>query len=234
MIPKIVVFVTFVLVSAMATASTDQFTVRWEGALRSVHGGDFSGKASLSQFSKKDGLYAVGPVAGLDGEITVIGGAFYISRVRDGEIKTDSDPSTEAAFLVWAEVDRWKPSMPLGEDVRNHAHLEQLIEELAIEAGIDIKEPFPFLIEGIVESVEYHVLAPLDQHREASGHKESAENIEVRNVDARIVGFFSKKHQGVFTHRGSSAHLHIVEDSGKSGHVDKLAVGANARIRLPY
>jgi hypothetical protein len=49
-----------------------------------VHGGDISGKVPLQQFLGKQNLYAVGPVADMDGEITAIGGKMLTSRIRDG------------------------------------------------------------------------------------------------------------------------------------------------------
>ncbi len=232
MIQRVLFVVCFLLMTTTAQASGGEFTVHSEGALRSVHHGDFSGQVPLAQFSGRDNIFAVGPVAGLDGEVTAIDGEFHIARVRDGEIKTDADLSSEAAFLVWAEVNGWQPSIPLGENVRNHSQLEKVVEELATEAGADTTKPFPFLIEGAIESVEYHILAP-PEHGGGADHKESAVNIKATDVDARIIGFFSRNHEGVFTHRGSYAHLHLVEDGGKSGHVDDLSVSADTHIRFP-
>jgi hypothetical protein len=83
------------------------YSVSWQGALSAVHGGDVSGKVPLQQFSESKNIYAVGPVAGLDGEITAIDSKFHIARVKPGKIKTDSDLSTTASFLVWSEVSAW-------------------------------------------------------------------------------------------------------------------------------
>jgi hypothetical protein len=47
-----------------------------------------------------------------------------------------------------------------------------------------------------------------------------------------VVGFYSAAHQGVFTHMGERTHLHaIVGDA--TGHVDALAIGAGATLRVP-
>jgi hypothetical protein len=56
------------------SVSAGSYSVSWQGALRAVHGGDVSGKLPLQQFSERKNIYAAGPVAGLDGEITVIDG----------------------------------------------------------------------------------------------------------------------------------------------------------------
>lgn len=216
-----------------ASAATGSYSVSWQGALRAVHGGDVSGKVPLQQFSERKNIYAVGPVAELDGEITAIDGKFHIARVKHGEIKTDSDLSTTASFLVWSEVSAWKRPVVLSERVDNHAQLEKQIEFLAAKEGVDTTKPFPFIIEGIVESVDYHILVPKKPHQADSGHRDSAKKISSRDVAAKVIGFFSKNHEGVFTHRGSAAHLHILESNGYSGHVDEIVLNAEARVSFP-
>jgi acetolactate decarboxylase len=216
-----------------ASAGTGTYSVCWQGTLRAVHGGDVSGKVPLQQFSERKNIYAVGPVAGLDGEITAIDGKFHITWVKHGEIKTDSDLSTTASFLVWSEVSAWQQPVVLGEKVGNHAELEKQIEFLAEKEGVDTTKPFPFIIEGIVESVDYHILVPKKPHQADSGHSDSAKKISSRNVTAKVIGFFSKNHEGVFTHRGSAAHLHILESNGYSGHVDEIVLNAEARVSFP-
>jgi acetolactate decarboxylase len=219
-------------VSAVFAAATT-YDVRWQGSLQVVHGGDVSGKVSLQQFKGKKNLYAVGPVAELDGEITVIAGKIYIARVKHGELTTESDFSTSASFLVWSEVAAWQAPVPLGAKIENHAQFEKQIEALASKAGIDTSNPFPFKLEGVFERVDYHVLVPKTHQQAQAGHSDGAKKVSLRMADAEIVGFFSKNHQGVFTHKGSVAHLHVVERNGNSGHVDQIGASANVRVSFP-
>jgi acetolactate decarboxylase len=230
---KILQHITSILLLSAAAVfvAAATYDVRWQGSLRAVHGGDVSGKVPLQQFEGKKNLYAVGPVAELDGEITAIAGKIYIARVKHGEVTTDSDVSTSASFLVWSEVGAWQPPVPLGAKVEDHAQLEKQVEALAIKAGIDTSRPFPFKLEGVFESVDYHVLVA-KTHAQA-GHSDGAKKISAKVVDAEIVGFFSKNHEGVFTHKGSTAHLHVVERNGNSGHVDQIGAGANVRVSFP-
>ena len=208
-------------------------TVLWQGSLRAVHGGDVTGRVALQQFAGKKNLYAVGPVAGLDGEITVIAGKFYVARVRHGAVETDGDLATKASFLVWSQVAAWKPPLRLGVKADNHAQLEKQIEALAIQSGIDISKPFPFKLEGVVDAVDYHILVPKTSQQAHASHGDGAEKISAKNTDAEIIGFFSKNHQGVFTHKDSFAHLHVVERKGYSGHVDAISVGPDVRVLFP-
>lgn len=219
-------------VSAVFAADTT-YTVLWQGSLQAMHSGDVSGKVPLQQFAGTKNFYAVGPVADLDGEITANAGKFYISRVKHGKVITGGYLSTSASFLVWSEVAGWKPPIPLGAKIFNHAQLEAQIEALATKAGIDTSKPFPFKLEGVLDAVNYHILVPNTQPQTQAGHSDGAKNISATNSEAEIIGFFSRNHQGVFTHKGSFAHLHIVASSGDSGHVDEISANANVRVFFP-
>lgn len=224
-------YIVFSVLSAFAVFATTTYTVLWRGALRDVQSGDVSGKVPLQEFAGKQNLYAVGPLANLGGEITAIAGKFYISRVKNGDVEVDSDLSASASFLVWSEVAAWKPSVPLGAKIDNHAQLEKQLEALATKAGIDTSRPFPFRLKGVVDSVDYHILTPQTRQHHAS-HSEGAKRISSKSVDAEIIGFYSKNHEGVFTHKGSFAHLHVVERDS-SGHVDELSLSADVRVSFP-
>ena len=225
-------FVLAFLVST-ALAVSENYEVSWEGTLKAVHHGDVSAKVSLQEFSSKKHLYAVGPVAELDGEITVIDSNFHIARVRHGEVKTDSDLTTSASFLVWSEVESWRSPIILGESADDQDHLEKLIDGLATEKGIDTTKPFPFMVDGTAKSVEYHILAAKASNSAASDHRSNAKTITLQDVPIKIIGFFSKNHGGIFTHMGSMTHLHILDNNGHSGHVDAIALDSKAMVLFP-
>lgn len=226
-----ILVLTFLVSTALAVS--ENYNVSWEGTLKAVHHGDVSGKVSLQQFSGKKHLFAVGPVAELDGEITVIDSNFHIARVRHGEVKTDSDLTTSASFLVWSEVPSWKAPIMLGESADSQDHLEKLIETLASKNGIDTTKPFPFMIDGTVKSVDFHILSPKTSKSPASDHRSNAKTITSKDVPVRIIGFFSRNHGGIFTHMGSMAHLHILDNNGHSGHVDAIALDSKAMVLFP-
>jgi len=225
----------FVLAFLVSTtlAASENYKVSWEGTLKAVHHGDVSAKVSLQEFSSKKHLYALGPVAGLDGEITVIDSNFHIARVRHGEVKTDNDLTTSASFLVWSEVESWRSPIILGESADDQDHLEKLIDSLATEKGIDTTKPFPFMADGTAKSVEYHILAPKASNSAASDHRSNAKTITLKDVPVKIIGFFSKNHGGIFTHMGSMTHLHILDSNGHSGHVDAIALDSRAMVLFP-
>lgn len=214
-------------------AASSSYMVSWKGSLRSVHGGDYSPVVDLQTFEGKANWNAVGPVAGLDGEVTVIDGVVSVARVRGDEIITSDDLSAQASFLVWSEVEAWAPPVELGVSVADQAELERVLEDIAFDLGIDVAEPFPFKLEGVFDAVEYHVLAPVPAGATAAHHLEFAKIVRNTDVAGTMIGFFSKQHHGVFIHRGSSAHIHVIEESGHSGHVDALAAGPAVKVYLP-
>jgi len=232
--PTQTIVLILILIASTALANSNNYNVSWIGTLKAVHHGDISAKVSLQKFSGKKHLYAVGPVADLDGEITVIDSNFHITRVRHGEIKTDNDLNTSASFLVWSQVPSWKTPILLNESAENQGHLEKLIESLASKKGIDTTKPFPFMIDGTAKSVEYHILAPkTSNNTAASDHRSNAKTITSKDVPVRIIGFFSKNHGGIFTHMGSMTHLHILDNNGYSGHVDEIAFDSKTMVLFP-
>jgi acetolactate decarboxylase len=224
-------------VTTAAWAATAAYQVQWKGQLRATHAGDVSGKVPLAELPRSPQLYAVGPVADRGGEITVIDGRLHLARVEHGKLETSAAYRGQASFLVWATVPQWQKAVPLGQPAASHAELERLIEGKARRAGLDADGPSPFLLRGPIASVKYHVLRPSQAqggHMASISHTASALNVQASGEHGTIVGFFSKKHEGVFTHSGSHAHLHVLLASGDSGHVDELQLGPAVELLLPH
>jgi acetolactate decarboxylase len=57
----------------------------------------------------------------------------------------------------------------------------------------------------------------------------------ITNVKSDILGFFSTAHQGIFTHKNSFLHLHLITaDRKKMGHVDDLTLSSRSmKLFLP-
>ncbi len=222
--------------SAAAWAAAAAYQVEWKGLLRDTHAGDVSGKVSLAELPRSPRLYAVGPAADLSGEVTVVDGRLHLARVEHGAVKTSTDYQGQASFLVWATVPAWQDAVRLGTAASSQADLEKLVEAKARSAGMDPDSPFPFLLRGTVKKVDYHVLKPTEArggHAASPGHADSALNLQANGERVTIIGFYSKKHEGVFTHRGSYAHLHVLLPNGDSGHIDELQVGPDVELLLP-
>jgi acetolactate decarboxylase len=90
-------------------------------------------------------LYAMGPIDGLDGEITIFDSKPYITKVHGSDYVAENTWKHGAFFLVWTEQEKWQ-DMPIPVNVKGYVDLQKFVKARAEAAGIDVKKPFPFLI----------------------------------------------------------------------------------------
>lgn len=211
------------------------YEVRWIGELRTVHrDGDARPRADLREIEFGPGTFAIGPLAGLRGEITVVDGNAYIARIEDDRETVESDVDREAPFLVLGHVASWQ-ALPLPDQVRDVAELERWLPDAAASAGLRQGEPFPFKIETADSSVGYHVISNPDPGDQVDRpHRELMRFFTIVERPVVLLGVHSENHAGVFTHHGASTHIHVVGGDGlRSGHVDELNLGPGSVVYLP-
>lgn len=204
------------------------------GKMRDVmRKGDRSAKVTLADLNKKN-LFALGPVEGLNGEITVISGTPFISHVNgDQKIGIDHAWTTKATFLVYSNIENFNEST-IPSNVKSLPDLETFIEILAKKSGLDPEKPFPFIIEGELGEVEFHIVKEsIEKGRKPL--KVDKIHFKSSNANGKLLGFFSKHHQGIFTHHDTFMHVHYVSKSDlESGHVEALHLaGSKTKILLP-
>jgi acetolactate decarboxylase len=203
-----------ILLPAAALAGDD---LRVDGALRAMfHEGETGGTVTLDALLPDPHLYAVP-----DGE------AARTERTAGGE--------AAATLLVSAVVPGWH-EVPVESPIA-FDELDEAIARLAASAGLAASDRFPFLIEGAVEQLDWHVI---DGSRLEAGGSSHADHLAAAvrgrepRVAATLVGFYSPRDQGIFTHRGSRTHLHcLIEEPLAAGHVDHVVVPAGALVRFP-
>jgi acetolactate decarboxylase len=101
----------------------------------------------------------------IEGEITIIDGKFYSSKVnKKEEIVIDTNWKTKAPFAVYAHVENWK-SIEIELVINNENELQDAIEKIAKENGIDITKAFPFRIIGNFEKVDFHIIQNLKKKK---------------------------------------------------------------------
>lgn len=204
------------------------------GEMRTVmQKGDLSAAIDLRKLSKAKHLYALGPVEGLRGEITIWDSKPSIARVEDGKIAISDSFDVKACFLVYAEVGSWH-ELAIPDDVRDAEQLEAFVSNAAAKLKL-VGRPFPFAVKGTFEKLAYHIVNKTDN---APHSRENHDRVKVHftaeNVAARLIGFHSERHHGVFTHHGTNVHLHIITDDDKqSGHVESLRLGTGSVLLLP-
>lgn len=209
--------------------------VKWKGRLSEVHQGiDCSGKIDLTQLASRKHLYAVGPLANFEGEITIIDGSAFISRIADGKPIVENSLAGRAAFLVYGQSAAWQPvtvSKPV-----SLAELDEFVEQQASAAGIDMERPFPFLVTGTAVTARYHIVHPLPSgpRDQARVHEKALSKFTADNSSIQLVGFFSRRHHGIFTHQGTNMHVHVLVGADKSvGHLEDISLGPAAQLLLP-
>ena len=209
-------------------------TVQWVGAQRDVLGGDIGGKIALASLAGRRHLYALGPRAGVSGEVTVLDGVPWIARVIDGRLDIEQSFAHEACFLVYAEVPAWAES-PQPTAVDGESALEAALLRAARAGALNVEEPFPFLVRADAANATIHVLDKRDglPHTPAR-HEQAKVRFQIDGAPLDVIGFHSARHRGVFTPGDSNLHMHLRTRDGRvSGHVERLAIPAGAVVAVP-
>lgn len=207
-------------------------TVKVVGSMKNVMWqGQLGVRIDLDTIADKTGLYGLGPLTGLTGELLINDGRTYISRVTsDTTMSVEVGGPSGAPFFVYANVTDWR-EVPLPPTVTSIAELETFIDKQTRNQA----RPFAFKLVGTVTSANIHVQnlppgTPVSSPKEA--HQGQA-SYSVADEAVEIIGFFSTEHQGVFTHHDSFLHMHLLTAAGdRMGHLDGLVPGG-MRLFLP-
>ena len=193
-----------------------------------MQGTDISAKIDLKTLQETPNLYAVGALENLRGEILILNGDPFISTFNNALLVLDKNWDYQATLLIYSEVNAWS-SIVIPESITDWGGLEDVIGEIAGPYGLKGK-PFPFLVEGIAKKAGWHVV----NGSSGGNHKEGGVKGEMEDEYVTIVGFYSENHEGVFTHRGSSTHAHVLnEKRTMSGHLDFLELGKGMVLKVP-
>ncbi len=203
------------------------------GALRTIMSGDVSSVIRLDSLQSKEHFFALGALENLKGEIQIFDGKPSNSSVINDRIKITDTYNLNASLLVYSEVKEWDTFKV--DDNKTKSQLETKIFELAKANGIDTEKPFPFLIEGVITSLDWHVInwKDGDMVHSHKKHMESGLNGTLKNHEVVIIGFYSTKHKAVFTHHTTNMHMHFkTVDNTLAGHVDDVIANL-IKIKLP-
>ncbi|WP_235015795.1 acetolactate decarboxylase [Aquimarina sp. AU58] len=202
------------------------------GAMKNVMWkGELSSSIDLDTISNKKGLYGLGPESYLTGELLINNGQNYVSKVTsDSTMAVEKRFNVSAPFFVYANINEWD-EIELPSNITTTQDLEKFIDQRTTEN----KRPFAFKLIGNVSKAIIHV-QNLPEGTKVSSPDEAHQgqtNYELKNEETEIVGFFSTKHKGVFTHHDSYLHMHLItKDKSKMGHLDELEI-ENMKLYLP-
>jgi len=190
--------------------------------------------ADLLDYESVSNLYALGALEGLSGEILILDGKPLHSYANEGSLVIDRSFNWKATLLVTSQVTAWE-SFKIDAIINENSDLQALVFKEAQRLGINADEAFPFMLKGSIDSIEWHVInakeATAQNHDayKAAGLKGTGQY-----KDARVLGFYSNQHEGIFTHHGSYLHMHFInEEESVMGHVDALKNDGSLSLWLP-
>jgi len=205
----------------MACAAKEDTRIYTAGAMRNaMHKGELDATIQIDTIAQAEHLFGLGPEIFLKGELLVMDGEIFTSRMlTDSTMQVKVVNAAAAPFFVYTHVTEWR-KVELPDSVNNNKKLEGFLNVL--RAGT---KPFAFLVKGHVQDADIHVVnlpagtvvpSPADAHQ-------GKVNFKITNELVEVLGFFSISHKGVFTHHDSYAHMHLITtDRQKMGHVDGL------------
>lgn len=202
------------------------------GAMKNVMWkGELGSSIKLDTISDKNGLFGLGPISYLTGELLINNGTCYVSKVTsDSTMVVEKTFDVSAPFFVYSNVTKWN-EINLPSDVKNIKGLEKFIDDNTA----DFKRPFTFKLSGSVSNALIHI-QNLPEGTKVSSPDEAHQgqtNYKIENEEVDIIGFFSTEHKGVFTHHDSFLHMHLItKDESKMGHLDKIEID-NLKLYLP-
>ena len=204
--------------------------VRTSGASRNVMMGiNLSAKIQLDTLNFDHTLFGLGPLDSLQGEITILEGKPYVSSILNGELFTFVNTNLKAPFFVYTYCNEWQEvKLNFKGDFKG---LEQLMSNYS---SSDV--PFPFRIRGVFNVVDYHIImkdwsSPIHNH---DIHYQSKVTFTETVVTGELLGFYSRHHEGIFTHKGDFIHVHLVkQDPLLSAHVDQIKFDGEISLFIP-
>ena len=206
------------------------------GALKNImHKNDISPQIELKELAIMKNLYALGAVGNLKGEIIILDSKPHVTSVKNNAVLMNHSFDNSASLLVYSQVEQWQETT-IPAAISSYEELEPFIETIATDYGVDASMPFPFLLKGQVDELDWHVIdwKKGDTVHTHEKHKKAGAYGTIKNENVVILGFFSKKHTGIFTHHSSNMHLHFkTEDSKQAGHLDDLMLGKDVKLFLP-
>ena len=177
-------------------------------------------------------VYALGPVAGLRGEVTVLDGQVFVSKTSAGHAMVAIESNVKSVFLVYASVPAWR-SINLPTNVLTEQDIAKFLE-----TQVPTNSRSAFLVQATALSARYHIQnykgKAADLTHEA--HDKAKAFYEIANVPVELVGFFTNREgdAGSFVHMGQTTHIHLIStDRKQMGHLESIKLAPDAKVLLP-
>lgn len=204
------------------------------GAMKDM-GSTYELKVWLDTLADKSHLFAMGPYDKMKGEITVVDGKpFHASAFEDGKAVVSQSWDVYAPFFVYSNVKDWEV-YDLSTSLTSVQDIQEKVAAIAIKKGYDVKQPFAFRIAGEIDEMTLHIVTPRSAEIEGYRPDIKSQKFDLTHTSGELIGFYSEKHQGIFTGSKSFVHVHFLKnDQTMMGHVDKINTGDKTlKLYLP-
>ncbi|MEM6892121.1 MAG: acetolactate decarboxylase [Bacteroidota bacterium] len=200
-----------------------------------LHQNQLEGNVNLDTLFMGERLFALGPVAGLQGEVTVYDDVVSIATIKKGMPHISSLKETEAIFLIKSNENDWV-GHTIEKPLSSLDAVEQHVKALLISKDRDTALATPFRIETKVKHMVYHIIYKQDTvpHNKKE-HQKAKVKFELKDTEINIIGFWvDNAREGKLTHPGKRTHLHFMTKNNEtSGHIDEISIPTNAKIYFP-
>ena len=193
---------------------------------------DIRPNVDLSQLNTNAHLYALGPVAGLRGEVTVLDSKVFVSKAVGAQPVVDLEPKVKTVFLVYASVPVWR-SVALPTNVVIEADLATFLQ-----SQLPSNTRSPFQVHGTASRARYHIQNYHGNAKDLTheAHDKAKVFFDVTNAPVELVGFFTNREDdgGTFVHRGQTTHIHLISTDRKHmGHLESIQLAPKSTLLLP-
>lgn len=200
-----------------------------------MHENQREGIVSLPTVILKPHTYGLGAMAELDGEVVILDNKILINKAKKNGNPISQIEVTEndfALLLVTAQVERWQEMNVNQAD--SMSSIDATIKEYADKMTINTNKPFPFIIEGEVSMVNWHIISSPSSGGGHDEHLAGSWNRIDNQKKVKVFGFYSEHHQAVFTHHTTYTHMHVIfEEEQLSGHIDDMIINKNWILSVP-
>jgi alpha-acetolactate decarboxylase len=216
-------------------------SVEHYGPMREVmREGKTESRIRLAEVVAKPNAFAVGALEGLAGEVTIIDGDVWVSRVAPNGSLSITGPELfegdSATLISISHIAKWHSTKI--KSTATGTDLENLIEGFARSMGLNTDKPFPFKIEGSLKLLDMHVIngyCPIATNPDTQKRK-PWRSFKFDTAKVTIAGFYAANSVAVMTHHGTKIHAHAIgEADGKQimGHIDAVTVEPGMVLFVP-
>ena len=212
---------------------TKSWCVQWLGSKGDFLAGGKRQSIPLERLYGLENLYAIGSLEQRPGEVSIFDSVPFISEVWHATETIDSNRIYRAEFLVYAIVESWHRTS-IWKSVDSEKELEATLLPRAVAEGINVDEPFPFLLYGHAARAAGSFFCDPDHQRGPDLSEEATSSFSIEKESIEIVGFYSTNQRGILTPRDSPFHMHLrTLDNRISGHLESVQWEQGFMVELP-